>query len=58
MIHLCNCPTTNCAASPQAVIMELMDFMEHTDFMELAELTELTKLMEKFLPPNQLPFLN
>jgi len=42
---------TDCAASPQAVIAELVDFAE------LAELTELTTLLQKFLSPPANPLL-
>jgi len=43
---------TNCAASPQAAIVELANFAE------LPKLTEKFELMEKFTSPSQPPFIH
>jgi len=45
---------TECAASPQAAIAELVEL---TYFVGLADFTELAELMEKYLPPAANPHL-
>jgi len=62
-----HCLTINCAAHPQAAIVELLDFPELIDFANLMNFAELAELTEKdqshrkvqtqgnkkFLPPSQ-----